>query len=160
MRLIQLRPSVVRVRNALRNWPEALPTVRAGRPGGAQAVIESGRNTPLPEDPGFQPAASLTGSGMERSAEGGFRPVGHGVGPKGSGLDDSSPRGPYPGGKHARPQEVNLSRLCRVRVLFPDIGLFPILEDVAVERWHPSEVVRDFLTPDQVVEHLAGLTTP
>lgn len=53
-----------------------------------------------------------------------------------------------------------LQRLCRVRVIFPDIGRYPFIEDVAIERFSPSEVVRDFPAPLEVFHHLAGLTTP
>lgn len=53
-----------------------------------------------------------------------------------------------------------LQRLCRVRVRFPDIGRSPVVEDVAIERFSPSESVRDFPSPFQVLEHLDGLTTP
>jgi len=53
-----------------------------------------------------------------------------------------------------------LQRLCRVRVLFPDIGLIPIVFDLAIERFSPGEPVRVFPSPFDVFHHLEGLTTP
>lgn len=53
-----------------------------------------------------------------------------------------------------------LSRLCRVRVLFPDIGSAPVLFELAFERFSPDESVRIFPSPPEVFEHLRGLTTP
>ena len=57
-----------------------------------------------------------------------------------------------------RPSCGLLSRICRVRLLFPDIGKVPVLFDMAFERYRPVEEVTDFPAADQVLEHLAGLT--
>lgn len=53
-----------------------------------------------------------------------------------------------------------LQRLCRVRVLFPDIGVVPVVFDLAIERFSPGEPVRVFPSPLEVFHHLEGLTTP
>jgi hypothetical protein len=53
-----------------------------------------------------------------------------------------------------------LTRLFRVRVLFPDIGFSPVVYDLALERFARTDPVRASPSPRQVVEHLEGLTKP
>ena len=58
-----------------------------------------------------------------------------------------------------RPSCGLLSRICRVRVLFPDIGNVPVLESTAFERYMPDEEITDFPASGLVFAHLVGLTT-
>jgi hypothetical protein len=58
-----------------------------------------------------------------------------------------------------RPSCGLLSRICRVRVLFPDIGDIPVIYDLAFERLTDHVQITDFPTTGQVLDHLAGLTT-
>lgn len=57
-----------------------------------------------------------------------------------------------------RPPAGLSSRICRVRVLFPDIGKHPVLESLAIERYHPDEEITDFPTAGELLEQLTGLT--
>lgn len=58
-----------------------------------------------------------------------------------------------------RPSCGLLSRICRVRVLFPDIGDNPVFLEFAFERLSSHVQITDFPTTGQVLYHLAGLTT-
>jgi len=53
-----------------------------------------------------------------------------------------------------------LQRLHRVEVLFPDIGAFPVVHDLAFERYRPDQKITVFPSAAQVFAHLVGLTTP
>lgn len=57
-----------------------------------------------------------------------------------------------------RPRAGLASRICRVRVLFPDIGNRPVVESLAFERYHPDEEITDFPTAGELLDQLSGLT--
>lgn len=52
-----------------------------------------------------------------------------------------------------------LPMLCRVRVLFPHIGIHPVVFDVAFEQFGPDGKRTVFPTAEAMFEHLHGLTT-
>ena len=45
-----------------------------------------------------------------------------------------------------------------MRVLFPDLGLVPVIDSVGFERLNAAEPIREFPSVCQVLQHLADLT--
>lgn len=57
-----------------------------------------------------------------------------------------------------RPGIPMMKRIHRVRVLFPDLGVVPVIDSVGFERLTAAEAIREFPAVREVRQHLSDLT--